>query len=296
MLRAAATERGYRDPRWVSARDAAQLGARVRQGEPGTQLEYWRFPPKGEARSKEAPAGEEPGKPQIIHRTYTVFNAEQCEKMPEREYRRPRPDWEASERAARLLRESGATIEHRYGNRAYYQPKKDKIVLPPREQFRTYEAYYATALHELGHWTGHKERLDRDTLQQGIEGGYGSEAYAREELRAEMTSMAVNAVMKLPHDPERHASYVDGWIQALKKDPNELRQAARDAERMASCLLQHDRYRPQDIEEPSRQDDYSSPMPQRQRSVEKEPWRARDIARERRRGPERDPVDDLLSR
>ena len=283
VLRAEATERGYSDPRWLTYQQARKLGARVRKGERGTQVEYWQYPPKGEAMSRGAPAEEEPGTPRIIHRTYTVFNAQQCEKMQEREYERV-PDWEASERAERLLQESGVKIEHQYGNSAYYRVSEDKIVLPGQEQFRTYEAYYATALHEMGHWTGHRGRLDRETLHEGIKEGFGSEAYAKEELRAEMTSMTVNGVLRLPHDPERHASYVNSWIKALKNDPNELRRAAGDAGAAAAYLLEYDRPRPREIEPPSRQDDYSSPMPERPLS------RTKELVRPRSR------ADDLMSR
>ena len=284
VLRSEATERGYSDPRWLSYQQARKIGAQVRQGERGTQVEYWQFPPKGEAMSKDAAAGAEQEKPGIIHRTYSVFNAEQCEGLPQLVQTYPRRDWEVSERAERLLQESGVKIEHQYGDRAYYRVSEDKVVLPRQEQFRTYEAYYATALHEMGHWSGHCERLDRQTLHQGIEQGYGSQAYAREELRAEMTSMMVNGVMKLPHDPERHAAYVKSWIKALSDNPNELRRAASDADRMAAYLLQYDRERPREIEPPSRQDDYASPMPERPLSRTKELGRARSRA------------DDLMSR
>lgn len=276
VLRAESEERGYSDPRWVTYNQAKQLGAHVRKGEHGTRIEYWKFPSTEEGRDKGegAPAedGAEPQERRIIHRTYTVFNAEQIDNMPVREQTQTQ-QWEASERAERLLRESGARIEHKHGNRAYYQPSGDKIVLPKREQFPTHDAYYSTAMHEMGHWTGHESRLNRDTLNQGVKDGFGSENYAKEELRAEMTSMTVNGVMKLPHDPERHASYVNSWIKVLKEDPNELRHAARDAGAAADHLLQYDRERPRDIEQPSRQEDYSSPMPERPLSRAHEPQR-----------------------
>ena len=276
VLRAESEERGYSDPRWLTYKQAKERGAHVRKGERGTRIEYWKVPSAEQGRDKgegsPAEDGAEPQERKILHRTYTVFNAEQIDNMPEREQTQSQ-QWEASERAERLLRESGARIEHKHGNRAYYQPSGDKIVLPKREQFPTHDAYYSTAMHEMGHWTGHESRLNRDTLNQGIRDGFGSENYAKEELRAEMTSMTVNGVMKLPHDPERHASYVNSWIKVLKEDPNELRHAARDAGAAADHLLQYDRERPRDIERPSRQEDYSSPMPVRPLSRTHEPQR-----------------------
>ena len=239
-------------------------------------------PPKEEPRSKATPAEAGQEKSEGIHRNYTVFNAEQCERMPSPAHKRV-PDREVSERAERLLQASGAAIEHRSGDRAYYQESEDKIVLPGQERFRTPEDYYATALHEMGHWSGHKERLDRETLRQGIEEGFGSDAYAKEELRAELTSMTVNGVMRLPHQPERHASHVDSWIRVLKNDPEELRRAARDAGAAAEHLLQYDRERPRE-KEPSSFDAGSSSTRERTREPGQEPKRGHDLA------------DDLMSR
>ena len=279
VLRAESEERGYSDPRWVTYNQAKQLGAHVRKGEHGTRIEYWKFPSSEEGKDKgeSKPAEDDRYSYErpILHRTYTVFNAEQVDNMPQRE-QTPTQQWEASERADRLIKESGANIVHVHGDRAFYRPSDDKIVLPKREQFPTHEAYYSTAIHEMGHWTGHKDRLDRVTLREAGKpetGGYGSEAYAKEELRAEMTSMTVNGVMKLPHNPERHASYVDSWIKVLKEDPNELRHAARDAGAAADYLLQYDRDRPREVEPSSRQEDYTSPMPERPLSRSEEPQR-----------------------
>jgi antirestriction protein ArdC len=148
-------------------------------------------------------------------------------------------EWETYQRAEALLKASGARIEHRGGNRAFYRSSEDLIVLPKQDQFRSPEAYYSTAIHELGHWTGHSSRLDREELMKG---GFGSPEYAKEELRAEMTSVTVNGLLGLPHDPNSHASYVGSWIKALEDDPNELRHAARDAGRMSDYILQFDHH------------------------------------------------------
>ena len=276
-LRAESEERGYSDPRWLTYNQAKQIGAQVRKGERGTKIEYWKFPDTEEGKDrgegKSAADGAKFQERKVFHRTYTVFNAEQIDNMPQREPAQAK-QWESSERADRLLRESGAEIVHVHGDRAFYRPKDDKIVMPKQEQFRTHEAYYSTALHEMGHWTGHKDRLDRETLHEAVKpktGGYGSEAYAKEELRAEMTSMTVNGVMKLPHDPERHASYVQSWIKVLKDDPNELRHAARDAGAAAEYVLQYDRERSREIAQPARESHAPSPMPERLQNLVKEP-------------------------
>ena len=88
-----------------------------------------------------------------------------------------------------MLEDSGVPVRHMAGDRAFYNLNRDEIVLPERVQFPSANHYYQTALHELGHSTGHPERMNRDTLTQGIGEGFGSPAYAKEELRAEISAM-----------------------------------------------------------------------------------------------------------
>ena len=135
--------------------------------------------------------------------TYNVFNAKQCDGLPARaEGRRP---WAGHPEADRVLKGSGARIEHAGGDRAFYDIRGDRIVLPFRERFPEAAGYYQAALHELGHWTGHASRLNRATLQEGIVEGPYSKQYAREELRAEISSMMTGDRLDLGHDPARSA-------------------------------------------------------------------------------------------
>jgi antirestriction protein ArdC len=93
--------------------------------------------------------------------------------------------------------------------------------------FHDAPGYYATALHELAHWTGHPDRLNRQTLNDAYR--FGDQNYAREELRAELASLFLAAERGIPHDPGQHASYVSSWIKALRDDKNEIFRAAYDA-------------------------------------------------------------------
>jgi antirestriction protein ArdC len=88
------------------------------------------------------------------------------------------------------------------------------------------------ALHELGHWTGHKTRLDRD-----LSGRFGSGAYAQEELRAELASAFIGATLGLPTDIPQHASYIASWIEKLRDDKREIFRAAADAQKIADFAL-----------------------------------------------------------
>ena len=128
--------------------------------------------------------------PTPVVRQYTVFNAEQADGLPAA---RPTPTaeplWKVHQQAERVLEDSGVPVRHVAGDRAFYNLNRDEIVLPERGQFPSANHYYQTALHELGHSTGHPERMNRETLIQGIEGGFGSPTYAKEELRAEISAM-----------------------------------------------------------------------------------------------------------
>ena len=234
---------GHADHRWMTYKQAAAAGAQVRQGEKGTPIQYWKFTEKEEAAT---PSGmpplivnEQQEKPSLrLERPQmffsTVFNATQIDGLPPLA---PPPSvaWVPAERAEGILQASGAKIEHggREGrDSAFYRPSTDTIHLPGKEQFPTADNYYATALHELGHWTGHASRLGRDLGHP-----FGSEGYAREELRAEIASMLLGDELGIGHDPGQHAAYVGTWIKVLQSDPLEIFRAASAAEKIQAYVL-----------------------------------------------------------
>ena len=124
--------------------------------------------------------------------------------------------------------------------------KDDRVVLPERSQFDSQSAYTHTALHELGHATGHPDRLNRPTLVN--HGGFGSETYAREELRAEVAVMMTGEQLGVGHEPRHGTAYVSSWINALENDPKEIRAAAVDAQRISDWLMARERERSKDAE------------------------------------------------
>lgn len=238
---------GRSDPRWMTYKQAAAVGAQVRKGEKGTLVEYWKFRdelPVTDAQGK--PVRDDQGNPKTISvelerpRVFraVVFNAEQIDGLPPRELPTLAPEQERHDRAEAILSASGANIRHLEGNRAYYQPVTDQITMPERHQFNEMTAYYAVAMHELGHWTGHPTRLDRN-----LSDPFGSEGYAKEELRAEIASLMVGDRIGLGHDPGIHAAYVGSWIKALQDDPREIFRAASDAEKIAKFVFDLERDR-----------------------------------------------------
>lgn len=242
---------GRGDSRWMTYKQAKAAGAQVRKGEKGTTIQYWKFSDE----QKKFDANGRPvldGQGQPVKETVrlerprvflaTVFNAEQIDGLPPLE--RKEQAWNAVERAEVILTASGANIHHGDSDRAFYRPSTDSIHLPNKEQFPSAENYYGTALHELGHWTGHSSRLDRD-----LNHPFGSEGYAKEELRAECFSLIMSEEIGIDHDPNRHAAYVGSWIKALQDDPLEIFRATADAEKIASFVIAIEQEHEQEQEE-----------------------------------------------
>ena len=228
------------DQRWMTYKQAAAVDAQVRKGEKGTQIQYWKFS-EDQARTDEAgkPVLDADGaqvkdsvtleRPRVFFAT--VFNAEQIDGLPPAAPGSPQA-WSAVERAEEILQACGAEIINSAQDRAFYRMATDTIHLPDKSRFPSADNYYATALHELGHWSGHPSRLDRDLAHP-----FGSEGYAREELRAEIASMILGDELGIGHDPGQHAAYVGSWIKALQEDPLEIFRAAADAEKIQSYVV-----------------------------------------------------------
>ncbi|EJA8139878.1 DUF1738 domain-containing protein [Escherichia coli] len=231
---------GYGDQRWMTYKQATAADAQVRKGEKGILVQYWKFT---EERLKKNDDGsivigkdDQPVKeivqlerPKVFNAV--VFNAEQIDGLPPLTVSKEK-SWNSIERAENILKASGAVIRHDQVDRAFYRMSTDSIHLPQKEAFPAADRYYATALHELGHWTGHTSRLDRDLAHP-----FGSEGYAKEELRAEIASMIMGDELGIGHDPSQHVAYVKSWIKALQDDPLEIFRAAADAEKIQGYVL-----------------------------------------------------------
>jgi antirestriction protein ArdC len=244
-LMATGLQRGYEDPRWMTYKQASDNGWQVRRGEKGTQIEYWEArdasdktqpsPSDGSgdaSRGNGNKAGAE--RSRLVHRVYTVFNAQQIEHIPPHTPKE-HTTFEAVQAGEQILKNSSANIAHDQPDRAFYSRSQDSIHLPPKDAFKDAAGYYGTALHELAHWTGHPSRLDRSTLTESYR--FGDVNYAKEELRAELASVFLAAQRGIPHDPEQHAAYVNSWIGALKRDKNEIFRAAHDASQATDFIL-----------------------------------------------------------
>ena len=117
------------------------------------------------------------------------------------------------------------------GSQAFYRPSTDEVHLPEREKFKSTQSFYDTALHEIGHSTGHESRLNRD-----LSGGFGSQSYAMEELRAEIASIFMAQDLGIEPSEDRlqnNAAYIQSWKDEIKENPNALFTAIADADKIA---------------------------------------------------------------
>lgn len=222
------------DPRWVTFNQAQKQDWRVKKGGKGTVVQYWKFTKEEKRENEHGEIVKETVRLQRpLLRHYYVFNATNIEGIPPLDQEpQVNNEWERHSRAENILKNSGAEIEHIAGNKAVYNPASDKIVLPEKRQFSSPDGYYVTALHELGHWTGHESRLNRE-----LGNPKGSEKYAREELRAEIASYMVGMQLGIGHDPGQHLAYVDSWVRHLENHPTEIFRACADAEKIRAYVV-----------------------------------------------------------
>lgn len=231
ILWGAVVQHGYPGQGWLTFRQALSLGGSVRKGERGTTVVYAdRFTPEDEKR-RARETGEEPGKIPFLKR-FTVFNTVQCEGLPEDIVvaMPPPPPGLIEPRVEALIKATG--IDFRIGgDRAYYVPALDHVVVPPPQAYFEPIDWHRTALHEMGHATGHPTRLARD-----FSGAFGTKKYAFEELVAEITAAFCCASLGIVPNV-RHADYIGSWLEVLHEDNRAIVRAASQASKAADWLL-----------------------------------------------------------
>lgn len=226
--------KGFVDPRWLTYRNAEKLGGHVRKGEKGVGIVFWKFLPVKDRQDHDddhvADSDDSDRKVIPFARMYTVFNVEQCEDLdlPSLEVTRDIDDAENRD-AERIL--SLPTMKHG-GGQAYYSKAKDFIAMPVREAFENLDFYYATAYHEIVHWTGHPARLQRQFGKR-----FGDQDYAFEELVAEIGASFLGASTGIPFEEMRHPGYIDSWLRILKQDNRAIFTAAAKAQAAADFVL-----------------------------------------------------------
>jgi antirestriction protein ArdC len=225
---------GYQNPRFLTFKQALEMGGNVRKGEHGFKVYFVKqLTFKDTKTTTSADGADEETRTATMLREYTVFNVAQCENLPARAFGATAPKTRhADERDAtadEFLTHTGAQIREGHGE-AYYAPGGDFISMPAFAAFHSGANFYATMFHELAHWTGHKSRLDRDLRHR-----FGAQAYAAEELVAELTAAFMCAEFSIDGDI-RHAGYIASWIALLKSDAKAFFTACARAQNAADYL------------------------------------------------------------
>ena len=253
-LAVATMERGYSDNRWVTFNQMKEKGWEFKRDEEGNSLgknagvsiEYFSLydkvtKQKFDRHTLDGMSEDERNEYMddnviALRKYYCVFNGDVIEGIPEREKRVVDPSGKNS-RAESILQywsDNEAKIVYG-GDDAFYRPSTDEIHLPERDKFVDLPEFYSTALHEVGHSTGHEKRLNRD-----LSGGFGSDKYAEEELRAEIASMFIEQDLGVEAS-EKHiqnnSAYIQAWHDKIKEDPNILFRAIADAEKITKFVM-----------------------------------------------------------
>jgi len=237
---------GFTSPYWLTFNQCRGLGGKVIKGSKGTKIVFWKWVKQSpdfdpdETDPVAQGIGDKAKYP--ILRYYTVFNLDQTEGIPEEkipaipELESRGNDWDPILEAQKFIR-SIPDIDIRYSHIdiAFYDSTQDYIQIPEPKYFASPEGYYSTQFHEIGHWTGHKDRLNRDL--KGLR--ESKHSYSFEELIAELTSAFLCARFGLLKSTVRnHAGYIQSWIQALKNDPAMIIKASSRAQKALDYILE----------------------------------------------------------
>lgn len=229
-LWAAAQAKGYESGEWGTYKQWQERGAQVRKGEKATLVVFWKF---ANSTSESDGDGEEiqaSSSRLIFTRGYSVFNAAQVDGYTPKQ-NRERAQLARIAEADAFFSAIGADVRHG-GNRAFYTTDGDYIQMPPFQAFEENIAYYSTLAHEHTHWTSKANRCDRQLGKR-----FGDNAYAAEELIAELGAAFVCAHLGLSTEPcEDHAQYIQSWLRVLKADKRAIFTAASKAQRAADWM------------------------------------------------------------
>ena len=249
LLSIIAAQRGYEDPRWCTFHQAADRGWHIKKGTKGVPVEFWSVYDTVAKKAisfqdyhKELTVNERPDDEfKIMSRTYVVFNGSCIDGIPA--YDKPESQKLNTVEMNAFIQNAITNMKvgyREFGNSAYYTPSIDTITMPPRHQFENQYEFNSTLLHELSHSTAAPSRLNRE-----IKNPFGSERYAEEELRAEISSVFLSQYLDIDISESRlnnHKAYVQSWASALKKDPNVLFRAIKDAESISDYIIEKGEY------------------------------------------------------
>ena len=232
LLWASCAASGYSSGRWATYRQWTAAGAQVRKGETATAIIFWKKGGAGETSCLQANSQPDADAERYVSRVFSVFNADQVDGdvgAAEGRSSMPAPLLPAADGFFASL---DLQIAHG-GDRSFYDVQADRIRLPHVEQFDSTETYAAVLAHEVLHWSGADKRLNRELSRR-----FGTEAYAAEELIAELGAAFLCARLGISPEPRPdHAAYISSWLTLLRSDPRAIMTAASHAQKAVDYLV-----------------------------------------------------------
>ena len=241
-LKAYASIRGYGDYRWATYAQGKKSGWKLKKGSKAVSVEHWRRVPFDRKDAQGNVVVGKDGEPErgsrvVLDGYWNVFNLSCFEGASELPALEPNSDADFGLLADELKASCRCPVEEAVSPDAFYSPITDKVTVPKREQFESNAAFCGTLLHEMAHATA--PELGRDVMNF-----FGTEAYAREELTAELASLFASGELGVPVDPdahgehyEEHVKYLANWAKAIREDPDALFRAAGAAGRAATYTV-----------------------------------------------------------
>jgi antirestriction protein ArdC len=218
----------FSSPYWVTINQANQLGGKIKRGERGTPIVFWKVYEK-ETRSGETDK-------RFVLKRFTVFNAEQAEGIYFPTLEEPKT-FNVIDDCEKIVGsfKNGPSVQHG-GGRACYMPSQDKILMPPKPAFTSSEEYYSTLFHEFVHSTGAAHRLARKGVTDPS--FFASHEYSLEELVAECGAAFLCAEAGVsPTTLTNSAAYIASWVKQLRHEPKWILNAASQAAKAADLIL-----------------------------------------------------------
>lgn len=235
MLWASAEISGFTSERWMTFKQALDLGGSIIKGSKCARSVFYGMFEKDDQQAEHTTKDAD-GKTRIpFAKCNNVFNADQIEGLPEEFYILPEPardlGTQADPELDRFFANTGADIVTTTEPRAYYRPSTDQVHMPPIATFFEAARYYGVLGHELTHWTGGSKRLDR------IARYCDRSAYAFEELVAEIGACILGVKLGIEPDFDQSAAYIENWLEALKNDKGLIFKAASEAQKAVDFIM-----------------------------------------------------------
>lgn len=202
------------DDYYLTFNQVKALKGKIEEGTKALPIQYW---------SKVESTKSKNGKDFMFAKFYKVFPLNKCG-LPDFPRANKVIKFTPVEQAENLLANNLVPTTFG-GSSAYYQPSTHSIAIPSKDSFRSVEKFYATIFHEIGH------SLMPEAQRSIGSQGFGSEAYSKEELVAELfASLCLNHCGLLSDTTfEHNASYLANWLKALKNDKSLISKASTEA-------------------------------------------------------------------